>query len=823
MPEVFDAAQSIERIRVAQQQAAEQQAAAQQQQGQFADQVLEATGQFAADREAEANAAAAAQGNRLLHAGQFDSVAGPGESPVNPLEMGAFHGNGHPFLPPEHFEAWRAPGALTKAQKDTRAGVRGYRNLQAGRFDNVQGDGRANFNPLAMNRQSQQEPLNPEFEPWRSPGALTQDQFASQLARQTELDPTSMLPQEPELPMGASIDVGDARRSKDKAAGDAVVQDQRQAQGNSFPVGTAPNPVAPRMELPPEIPNASNASGGRRAAATAQRERQAGRKGPGGGWADPAGTKPLPGEETLPPTVAEWSQQNGGSTAKLERAYQIESDAGLIGDMHFGEWLQHKGLKPNMRPEEAGAKMDEIVAESLINHPDGDPLGRGWKDNRVNEDDDSILAGRKGVPDGIPLDLMTPEQKAKIAYDVDGTPRTARGGYYVWDQTAGENGAYVPRGMTQDNMAAARKAQAEGNYRKEAMLYGIDIHAYGDNDAMLKADVARERKRHERMASSGYEASDVAGGGTRYKPGAELRYKEDMRNRDQSIRTLTKRWAKEMKDSGVSGKDLENLYMSAYQRAAQAGHQNPHAAAMQELNSEQLNGFRLRKEQNVALAVQQDRDQYNRSVRFGIPKAIVTGLDGVSSATTAQDKANAFMVMHAQQPMMGWDKMAAMLVRGDMDAAALDRWIAGTVGQAKDPGKKHRENINSVSSKPVGDTTFAEWGTLAQQQLGPGAKPEHVRALHVQIAQPQAAEIVQRNGQPTPEEINYVRQCTSDMDYTTFCHYTGINAKDPASRAKYTNITGKPPGIQLPTFSDVVGFFSGGAGNTAQASPNPAK
>ncbi len=782
-PGPFDTAASIERIR--QQQA---------QQAQFTpDQVLDAT----ADHQFKENTRDGLEAYR-----QFN---GPGPNVVG--VTGPTLGEG---------DAFRAPGAPTMAEaQEQQANAEALKNWEDFKWN-------AQMAGSVLWQRAQHE---------YKKGKRQKDELDSMSAG-VGFDPTATMPQAPEAPTDPQAS------EQEKAAKEFEAKQNRAtevAHNEAFPTGTHPNPVAPVMEKPEDMlaPKEGFTDGttDRRKAAAETRRR--GTRKQENRWADPTELGPLPGEETLPPSVTRWSSQNAASNgmARLRQAYEIERDSSTSGET-FEDWLVRKGVTPDLKPEEADAKLNEILADNVVNFGH-DPLDPGQrKDPRIDTEDDTVLQGRRGVADDTPLDLMTDEQKAKIGRDPSGAPRTARGGRYVWDQTADSDplrdgeGGFVPRGVAQDRLAEAQKMAEAGNYRGAAAILGIDHMAYGDNVPTLAGDVRAELQRHERMTKAGYVAENVAGGGVRYKAGPVMQAKVDKNKRNMSMRTMTSRYAKEMKDSGVGAAQMREAYDSAYNKAVSDGSDNPHRDAMASLNDRYLEDMRLRRTQDQKLAYNQSQDQYARSVRFGLPKSVVAGLDTVGNAQTVQDKANALMVLHAQQPGMGWDRMAGMLIRGDLDARALNNWIAGTAGQPS-PFQKHQANLQRVSSGEVSDTTFAEMGALAATEAGQAGTDAQRQVILRRYTQPVSTRIVNKPTQPTPAEMNFVRQATAGMNYDDFCEHTGLDPKSPASRKKYETITGNAVGFRMADIwsgvGGAIGWLAGGGGpanpGTAQAAP----
>lgn len=72
----------------------------------------------------------------------------------------------------------------------------------------------------------------------------------------------------------------------------------------------------------------------------------------------------------------------------------------------------------------------------------------------------SPLTGQRGVPEDVPLDQLTPQQRKDVDYTpfAPGVPRLPRTGVNMWDGTINEGaGGYVPRAPDPDQFGAAAK------------------------------------------------------------------------------------------------------------------------------------------------------------------------------------------------------------------------------------------------------------------------------------------------------------------------------------------------------------------------------
>ena len=696
----------------------------------------------------------------------------------------------------------------TEEQQAWDQGMKGMRQLSEMRSNGLRGpwdQGKPDAMTMGANSQVGREVGLPKhiykyYDPWRDPGALTVPEAHAKHAADVRRNAEDQEAQDyDQWSKGYEQDRKDEATQREMESLAAGVQMQHPADpvvpgekldraGNAAASAEAMKSLertGPSIEeKAPVAPTRGFAGNDRAGMATARRK--------GERYSEPA-EAPLPGEETLPPGVAAWNHdraQSGKSgLEELRRAYDIEQATEPTGQ-DFAAWLESHGLKSDTHPVKAGEILDRILSDNLARFPNHDPRGDvGGDDPRVNKDDDSVLTGRRALADDTDTHLMSPEQRRMVGSHSDGTPRTARGGQYVWDQSAADGkGAYVPRGF---DKGLADQAMREGNVRKEAMAYGIDHRAYGDNEAQLRADVGAARKRFQQLGKS-YDMAQVEGGGTRLAPNAKTNERMRQMKENQFVSTMTKRFSQEFAQRGVAPAQIGKAIRDAYREGLKlnSNSDDPHLPAIQHVNENLLDDVRNQREATLQSAVNQRADQQNRAQAFGMPVGMVRALDTLGAARSPQEQVNALSVLHATAPMMGFDRMAAMLLRGQVESSQLAQW-AQMQGAKPNGMAALDKDLGDVQGGPVGADTVVKAQAIAQRSAGQNATPDQVIAQRNMILQPKASEIAQRDN-ASAEEINMLRQVTDGMSATEFYRYLGLDPNDPRSWRKYEDITKRP-------------------------------
>ena len=257
---------------------------------------------------------------------------------------------------------------------------------------------------------------------------------------------------------------------------------------------------------------------------------------------------------------------------------------------------------------------------------------------------------------------------------------------------------------------------------------------------------------------------------------------------------------------------IRAAYQQGLQEAIANGSKNPHLDAVRSANASVVDGLRASKSQRIRLNVQQQADQYNRARRMGLPQSLVIGLDGLAHAASPDDKFRALTVLHTQAPMMGFDKMAAMVAKGQIDNQALAAWAQQMGGKPSFEADFARWN-----NTPLGPTSYAGLINMAHQQAGAGATPQQIEEKARQIGTGRATQAIQAMMAPgaaiNPGDAAFVRQLSGDMDFDTFAQTFGLDTRNPQARMVYERVTGRPVGIRI--FDDApaaIGGVLAGAG-----------
>jgi hypothetical protein len=710
----------------------------------------------------------------------------------------------------QSLQADELAGAIldTEEQQAWDQGMKGMRQFPSMQANGIRGPwDQAKPDPMTMGVNSQvaredglPSHIDKDYDPWRDPGAMTVPQAHAKHAADVRRNAEDQEAQDyDQWSKGYEQDRKDEATQREMESLAAGVQMQHPADpvvpadkldraGNAAASAAAMKSLertGPSIEEKAPVAPTRGFAGNDRAGMAAARRK-------GERYSEPS-EAPLPGEETLPPGVAAWNhdraQSGQAGLGELRRAYDIEQATEPTGQ-DFAAWLESHGLKADTHPVKAGEILDRILSDNLARFPNHDPRGDvGGDDARINKDDDTVLQGRRGLADDTDTHLMSPEQRRMVGSHQDGTPRSARGGQFVWDQSAADGkGAYVPRGY---DKGLADQAMREGNIRKEAMAYGIDHRAYGDNEAQLRADVGAARKRFQKLGQN-YDMAQVEGGGTRLTPNAKSQERTRQMKENQFVSTMGKRFAQEFAQRGVAPGQIGQAIRDAYREGLKlnSNADDPHLAAIQHVNEHLLDGVRNQREATLQLAVNQRADQNNRAQAFGMPVGMVRALDTLGSARSPQEQVNALSVLHATAPMMGFDRMAAMLLRGQVESSQLAQWAQ--MNGAKPNGMAALDkDLGDVQGGPVGADTVVKAHAIAQRAAGQNATPDQVIAQRNMILQPKASEIAQRD-KASPEEINMIRQVTDGMSAVEFYRYLGLDPNDPRSWRKYEDITKRP-------------------------------
>jgi hypothetical protein len=278
----------------------------------------------------------------------------------------------------------------------------------------------------------------------------------------------------------------------------------------------------------------------------------------------------------------------------------------------------------------------------------------------------------------------------------------------------------------------------------------------------------------------------------------------------QWVTDMGKRFAGEI---GVGS--LRAAYQNGLQEAISKGSKNPHLDAVRSANASVLDGIRSEKAQRIRLNVKQQADQYNRSRRMGLPQQVVIGLDGLANASSPDEKFRALAVLHTQAPMMGFDKMAAMIAKGQIDQQALGAWAQQMGGKPS-----FDSDFAQWNSQPLNETSYAGLMNMAHQQAGAGATPDQVADKARQIGLGRATQAVQGMMVPgapmSPGDVTFVRQLSGDMSFDEFAQTYGLDTRNERARYVYEKVTSRPVGLRLEDAPAAIGQAATSAWNWAR-------
>jgi hypothetical protein len=407
----------------------------------------------------------------------------------------------------------------------------------------------------------------------------------------------------------------------------------------------------------------------------------------------------LPGEEQVS-TQATLRSMTPEEQAAIRKRYD---GSGHTGTMSFEDYLTDNfgELKPTDREVAMRRFATATPRMSLGRDPNLPP-----ETNTALAD--SRRAAGKPLPEGRAARQYTPEQRAAMSENVESpeVPMTADGGSY----TTNVDGTRNRRAPNQQMLATAEQIAADPEQGPEsdsylsalAQAYHIDAIQYGDDMDLLRADVMREKAKHDKL---GQYLSVVP---NPMSPGQDM-YVSDPRKQEEGRRQF---------QSNMTARQRNNVAIRmarAYTRVMTDEDRERLAAAVQSPNG----GPELE-----ALRMDLQRRQGERSW--------ANHLDRVAGQALSRDMANperarGFMIQTLAAAVKNGDPMAQaaaysmmgqpMLAIRAMDAAMNDRnAAAGLAGIQAQLGAQGVAEDNTVA------------GQLNEQLQGVLATPDDVAA-----------------------------------------------------------------------------------------------
>jgi hypothetical protein len=286
------------------------------------------------------------------------------------------------------------------------------------------------------------------------------------------------------------------------------------------------------------------------------------------------------------------------------------------------------------------------------------------------------------------------------------------------------------------------------------------------------------------------------------------------RKKKQWLDTMAERYPRELAANPNLLNELSDSYDAGVKRGSTDNDGNelndPHMAGVRSANAV-VDGLRRGQKAQIAVNWKNRQDQMGRASTWGVPLAQVQFFDSLQNAKTPQEAANVLILAHHNFPAMGYDKAAALLMKGGLDNQALAQWAAG---QNKPGGvDKFGSDLNAIQQGPIDGATVQRLRMAVDASIAPNTPPDQVKKIHLQAQQPIASAIANKPNKPNETEMMVLRQLTEGMSPEEFYEFTGLE-DDPRREAIYREVFGKAPptgfGQTLGNFASGIGDFIGG-------------
>lgn len=383
----------------------------------------------------------------------------------------------------------------------------------------------------------------------------------------------------------------------------------------------------------------------------------------------------LPGEEqvTSQDTFRSLDQQE---QAALRGKYDT---GGHSGTMTFEDWLSENYAE--LPPEERAAQMRTQGAAT--------PRIQAGRDPRLEPGQNSAVAksrqeAGKPLPEGREASQYSPEQRRTMQRNVHSpeVPMQRFGGTFT-PNVDGSVSSRAPNPAAMQQATAIAAEQGEGSQSHVmalAQAYGIDAAQYGDDMDMLRADVMREKERHDRLAQK-YDVVSNNMGGFRYTPNSAMKESVDRRKNMIRLDEFGQRFAGML--SPQQEKDLENELAAS-------------GASMNDI-------MRLRRNRGTAQAVRNNWANRNMTIAMNNPR-VAQGLymRSLQEAARSGDP----MQVAAVHSSFGNDRAARDYIslsgQQQAAAAAMVAAEAGARGEEKpEAPKSYAEQFHSEVSSAL--------------------------------------------------------------------------------------------------------------------------
>ena len=270
------------------------------------------------------------------------------------------------------------------------------------------------------------------------------------------------------------------------------------------------------------------------------------------------------------------------------------------------------------------------------------------------------------------------------------------------------------------------------------------------------------------------------------------------RKKSQFLQTMARRYANEIATGKMTLAELEGMYDSGAARGTTDNEgvqmNDPHLAGTRAVNGAFIDKVKANRSAQVGVNLDNHREQMARAQQFRMPVAQVKFFDSLQQAENPQAMANVLMLAHSSQPRMGWDKMAFMLMKGEVDMQAMQNW-AGQNGANKPTAANQLGNqLNDLYAAPITPATLNQIRFVAQNTAPPNATADQMKQHEKNTVQPLVRKAA-NSPNMSDHELMLLQQTTAGMDPKQFYDYCGLNPQDPRSEAVYKKVFGATPPI----------------------------
>jgi hypothetical protein len=264
------------------------------------------------------------------------------------------------------------------------------------------------------------------------------------------------------------------------------------------------------------------------------------------------------------------------------------------------------------------------------------------------------------------------------------------------------------------------------------------------------------------------------------------------RRRDQFVETFMGRYADELAKRGISEAQIRSLYDEGVKNDKSG---DPIMAGTRAVNGALKGSLKAQKSQQLAMNVRKRGDQQNRARSFGVPMGAVQFFDSLQEAKTPAERANVLMLAHRSQPMMGWDKMAAMLMKGEIDNDALSQWAGrfGSPQEQQTPMDKIAGNAAAITDNFGNPGWEDQARSHATSVRGQGAKPPEIEGDIKQFAVNGTRKILMSGGSLTPEQKVAAQKAFDSSSIAAFAGQLGLKPDDERLPKMYYDIFDRAP------------------------------